>query len=830
MSAPAVAGGPNGEVEGADVDAARFNSAFLAGAAGQQLDLSVFSRGNPVIAGNYRVDVYVNDSWKGRRDLDFQADGDGQAHACLSLPVLEELGVDTAAVLESVPAEGESCRVIDDWIEGARARFDSAQLRYELSVPQAFLRHAPRGYVSPALWDTGINAAYVGYHFNAIDSRNRMGGGWSNNRTAYLGLNSGLNIGGWQLRHDASLSWSEDGGSDWDSIATYVQRPLAAVRGVLTVGDAHTSGELFDSIAYRGISLVSDDRMLPDSLRGYAPVVRGIAETSAVVEIRQNRQLIHSVTVAPGSFVIDDLYPTGYGGDLEVTVLEADGRRRSFNVPYGSVAQMLRPGSSRYALTAGRVRNPSLLDEPAMVQATYQRGLTNHVTLYGGTAATEDYASVLYGAGLSTPLGAFAVDATHARAELADGNRRTGSSVRLGYSNLIGATGTNVTVAAYRYSTREFLGLQDAIRVRDLIGRGTDPAQLARQRSQLQLTLNQPLGEGRGAMYLTGSLREFWGGHGSARDFQFGYNNAWRRVNYGISAVRTFDPAGGADTRYLLSFSVPLGRSGNPVSLNSDVGLGRDGYENSRVGITGSLGQDHVLSYGLAVSDSDDAGTGVVATADYRSPVAAINGAYSHADDYRQASVGASGTVVLHAGGATFAPRRGDTMVLVEAPGALGAQVQNAPGVRVDDRGYALVPYVSPYRLNTVTLDPQGMARDVELQSTSATIAPYAGAISRLRFDTRHGRALLIRASRASGEPLPFGAQVLDGAGQVVGMVGQGGLAYLRTEAEAATLAVRWGDAADQQCLVDYRVPAPAGPEAAGSEPGLFTRVEAACR
>ena len=200
-----MAGGPNGEAEGADVDAARFNSAFLAGAAGQQLDLSVFSRGNPVIAGNYRVDVYVNDSWKGRRDLDFQADGDGQAHACLSLPVLEELGVDTAAVLESVPAEGESCRVIDDWIEGARARFDSAQLRYELSVPQAFLRHAPRGYVSPALWDTGINAAYVGYHFNAIDSRNRMGGGWSNNRTAYLGLNSGLNIGGWQLRHDASL-------------------------------------------------------------------------------------------------------------------------------------------------------------------------------------------------------------------------------------------------------------------------------------------------------------------------------------------------------------------------------------------------------------------------------------------------------------------------------------------------------------------------------------------------------------------------------------------------------------------------------------------------
>ena len=45
----------------------------------------------------------------------------------------------------------------------------------------------------------------------------------------------------------------------------------------------------------------------------------------ARIEVRQNQQLIYSSTVSPGSFVIDDLYPTGYGGDLEVLVIEADG-------------------------------------------------------------------------------------------------------------------------------------------------------------------------------------------------------------------------------------------------------------------------------------------------------------------------------------------------------------------------------------------------------------------------------------------------------------------------------------------------------------------------
>ncbi|WP_052106600.1 fimbria/pilus outer membrane usher protein [Novilysobacter defluvii] len=824
LAAPAMASGPAGDADAADApEPARFNPAFLSGAAAR-IDLSAFARGNPVVAGMYRVDVYVNGRWNGRRDLEFSAAEDGRASACLSLTVLEELGADSGAVLD-VAGEGEACRRVEDWIPDARARFDPADLRYDLDIPQAFMRRTPRGYVSPALWDPGISAGYVGYQLSAMDSRSRHDGASRDSRSAYLGLNSGLNLAGWQLRHDASLSWSEGDGSDWENIATYLRRPLPSLRGVLTLGDAHTSGELFDSIAYRGVSLVSDDRMLPDSLRGYAPVVRGIAETSARVEIRQNGQLIHSVSVAPGSFVIDDLYPTGYGGDLEVTVVEADGRRRNFNVPYGSVAQMLRPGSSRYAITVGRARNPDLLDPPAVAQATYQRGIANRLTLYGGAAGSEDYASVLYGAGVSTPVGAFALDVIHARASLDGAERRSGRSVRLGYSQLVGATGTNIALAAYRYSTRDFLGLQDAILARDLARRGVGPDQLLRQRSQFQLTLNQPLGQGRGALYLTGSVREFWGGRDSARQFQFGYNNAWRRLNYGVSAVRSFEPDGGADTQYLLSFSVPLGRSVNPVSLTGDLGTGSDGRQSSRLGITGSAGPDYAFNYGVAVSDTREGGTSVSGTADYRSPVAALSGSYSHASDYRQATAGVSGTVVVHSGGATFAPQRGDTMVLVQAPGAAGARVQNAPGVQVDGNGFALVPYVSPYRLNTVTLDPYDMPHDIELQSTSATIAPYAGAISRLRFETRHGRALLIHASRPSGEPLPFGARVLDDAGQVLGMVGQGGLAYVRTEDDAGSLLVQWSEGAAGQCRIDYDEPV-----RDGEVPVAFTRLEAACR
>jgi len=810
---------------------AEFDSNFLSGS-GQKVDLSVFQNGNPMVAGDYRVDIYVNGTWQGRRDLPFRANSAGEVGACIDLKLLEELGVDTAQLLAGDGTTSD-CLQVQERMRDAFGVYDSGNLRYDLSIPQAFIRRQARGYVNPDLWDRGVNAGYVGYSFNAVDGQTRGAFG-SRNRSAYLGLNMGLNMGGWQLRQNSSLTWNEGGGSHWQRIDTYAQRGIARVRGLLTIGETYTNGELFDSIGYRGISLASDDRMLPDSLRGYAPVVRGIAETNARVEIRQNQQLIYSSTVSPGAFVIDDLYPTGYGGDIEVSVIEADGRIRSFKVPFGAVAQMLRPGQARYAFAAGQVRNDGLLDNPWLAQATYQRGVANRLTLYAGSLLSRNYGSVLYGAGLSTPVGAIAMDVTHARTHLRDGADHQGTSLRLSYSSQLASLGTNVTLAAYRYSTRSFFSLHDALAANDAIERGFDTRFSTRQRSQFQLTLNQPLGKRAGALYITGSVRDFYGQTGTNTQYQLGYNNSWRALSFGLSAMRTESGFGGPhDTQYLLSMSMPLGRSSRPISLSTDVSL-RDGgagrsngprYGSSRVGITGSAGDGYNINYGLTLTDARDADTSAVATVNYRGRHATLDGSYGYSDSFRQLSLGASGNVVAHAGGITFAPYRGETMVLVQASNAQGAQVLNAPGLRVDKRGYAVVPYASPYRLNAVTLDPAGMAQDVELESSSQSVAPYAGAISLLRFQTRSGRALLISVVGSTGKALPVGSPVRDEQGQLVGMVGQGGRLYVRTEKERGRLQVQWGAGPSQQCALDYVV----NPAMDAGQLGM-TMLESLCR
>ncbi|STS63046.1 type 1 fimbriae anchoring protein FimD [Klebsiella aerogenes] len=97
--------------------------------------------------------------------------------------------------------------------------------------------------------------------------------------------------------------------------------------------------------------------------------------------------MIYETTVSPGAFVIDDLYPTGYGGNLDVTVTEADGSVQTFSVPYASVTQLLRPGMHRYDIVAGKLNDPSISFNPTLYQATYQRGLTNILTAFGGYRA-----------------------------------------------------------------------------------------------------------------------------------------------------------------------------------------------------------------------------------------------------------------------------------------------------------------------------------------------------------------------------------------------------------------------------------------------------------
>lgn len=116
------------------------------------------------------------------------------------------------------------------------------------------------------------------------------------------------------------------------------------------------------------------------------------------------------------------------------------------------------------------------------------------------------------------------------------------------------------------------------------------------------------------------------------------------------------------------------------------------------------------------------------------------------------------------------------------------------------------MPYLQPYQLNELSIDPKGSSMSVELSETSQQVAPRAGAIVSVKYGTSTGQALLLNVRLKDGDPLPFGAGVIDDKGVSVGVVGQGGQLYARVKDTTRELQVRWGNQLDQQCVLSLPV------------------------
>lgn len=787
-----------------------FDSGFGVNGSGRSVDLSRFGRGNVISAGDYSVDVYVGQNWIGRYDVPFKsAHGTPDAQPCFDKAMLRRIGIDFGKLPPEVITQLEpddACLRIGQVVSEASADFNLNELRLTLSIPQASLKRNARGAVSPDQWNAGVPVAMLGYNANVYRSKSK---GSAAQTDGYVGLTSGINIGNWHFRHNGSYNWSGRGENRYQNIATYVQRDIESLSSQLLIGESYTSGELFDSTAFRGVQLSSDDRMLPDSLRGYAPVVRGVAHSNAKVTIRQNGTRIYETTVAPGAFEITDLYPTGYGGDLEVAVTEADGSVHGFSVPYAAVPLSLRPGRNRYNFVVGLVRNQQLDGHAPFAQATWQRGINNLVTGYAGVSLSQGYAAAMIGAALNTRLGAFGADVTQAMTSLPGTGRYNGSSIRLSYSKSIPETRTDIALAAYRYSTSGYFGLNDAVLTRDRVKRGESMNSVWRQRNRASLTLSQSLGARGGQLSATASAADYWNRQGSDTSYSVGYSNTFRNIAYSVSASRQRNFGGQMSTMYYASVSIPLGKS-NSTTLSTNLTRDTAGRTQIQSTLSGMAGRDRNLSYSVSANHaSGDGATSNEGSGNltYRGSVAELNVSAGGSSGYQQASVGMRGAVVAHRGGITLSQPLSETFAIVEAPGAGGARVTNASGVRVDRRGFAIVPYLTPYSLNTVELDPKGLSTDVELKETSMPVVPRAGAVPMLRFATAVGRTALIRARQTDGRPVPFGAEVRDAKGKTLGVVGQAGKIFARGLDDKGTLEVVWGEEQHQTCAISYEMP-----------------------
>lgn len=789
------------EVKGRDY----FNPALLerTGSPNGDVDLSGFETGQQA-EGTYHVDILLNGDNVDTRDVVFTRREGEMLEPCLSPELLEGYGVKTALYPGLVGKE--NCADLSAIPQASSELLFSSQ-KLLLSIPQAALSSPVRGYVAPEQWDEGISAMMLNYSLSGDNSRTKDTG--NNSNSQYVNLRPGINIGPWRLRNYSTWNKDSQGNAHWDTVYSYVQRNIIPLKAQLVLGDSSSPADVFDSIPFRGGQLASDDEMIPDSLKGYAPVVRGIARTNAQVIIRQNGYQIYQNYVSPGAFEITDMYPTGGAGDLDVSIKEADGSEQHFTVPFASLPVLQREGRLKYALTAGRYRSyDSRIEQTSFVQGTLIYGVPAGFTAYGGVQGADNYRSVATGIGKNLGVvGAVSADVTQSWSQPQNTGQQQGQSWRIRYSKNSVVTGTNFSIAGYRYSTAGYSGMQDTFD-----SYGVSSSSIEKRRNRMEANINQSLWASGGSLSLSAVREDYWHYAKPLQSWSLSYNNTWHGISYGISWTQSKNGYSGSNARYdsdrlaALNISIPLERFSTNSWASYSMNTSRNSGTTHSVGLSGMALEGNALNWNIRQGyGSEDAGYTGSLNADYKGGYAEVSGGYSYDRNLQRVNYSLAGGVLAHADGVTFSQPLGETNVLIKAPGAANVGIKNQSGVRTDFRGYTVASNVSPYRKNDIGLETATIADDVELELTNKTVVPTRGAVVRTDFVANVGLRVLLTLRRNNGKPVPFGAMVtVRGVQGQSFIVGDDGQVYLSGMQPQSVLDVVWGNDNQQHCTAKY--------------------------
>lgn len=751
----------------------------------QSISLSNFSRPDYMPAGNYLLSLKLNNRTIGTRE--FQVlELDGNSKVCFTQELLQKFDLKKnvlQGMLKHTPPEDSACIIIQDY-DGSTVRIDRKKSELLLTIPQASLNYSDPDWTPPAQWDEGIPGILLDYTASGNVYHNNQGA--SNLSLSGYGT-AGVNVGAWRLRsnHQAFLYKSKQGErqSRISTPAAYLTRSLNNVGAHLTIGRHYLSSDVFDSIDYSGVSMSSDDRMLPPALRGYAPVIEGIANSNAKVIItRGDNNVIYERIVPPGKFIINDLSDTA-SGELKVTIREENGEERTSTIQTANVPFLTRSGHVRYKVMMGQTNEHGSFN-PHLATAEASIGLLSGASLFGGFILTDkNYYAISSGVGYDmNSLGALSFDITHTNAQLNNSQQR-GQSYRINYSKMFDSIDSQITFAGYRFSEENFLTLNDFISMKN----SPDYASTSKESYNIVASKTfSNLGFSLNAIY---TKQTYW-------------QDVSDSNTYGLSISKTLDIAGLKNistylsvnrTEYKKSFYAQNQKNNDSIYLSFNIPLGSRTYLNTAMrtnngkfspstSYTNNVEPDSSWSVGANTFGSlRESKVNGNASQKWDKVATTLNGSMSNNDYYLGGSVKSGFTatshgIVMHRDGYS-----GNSRLMIDTNGIPGVYVGNGSRSEpTNAQGLAIINDIPEYYRTDYSVDVNRLPDDVDSSIPNIQTVLTKGAIGYKKLNVHRGIKAFIRLIDSQGQPIPFGTTVEETTEQRgVGMVGENGEVYI---------------------------------------------------
>lgn len=414
---------------------------------------SILKTDTTLPAGQYVVDVLVNNERTGRANLVITEEDEKNNHLCLSHEWLDSAGVMMKKDAYDYAFDREKQCYVLTRNSHTKVDFDYGAQTLKFNIPQAYLLSK----TDPARWDYGLNGGrlkyYTNFNKNVYDDVNVFGN-----------LDATINLGRWVLSSNMNMSHDRDKTEITSSDLT-LSTAISQVQGDLLLGKSQTRTELFSDFNFYGVALRSNSNMRPWESRGYAPGITGIASTPSRITVKQNGYTVYSKMVPAGPYRLDDLRPMG-NGELVVTVEDESGNKTEQVYPVTTLPTLLRPGEFQYNVAVGKKNNNNELDKAFHSDTgLFWLGSLDYgfstTTLNSAFILNDDYqAAGLGGTQMLGGLGALSLSANMSKASYDNGEVKTGESFSAKYAKSF-TDRTDLQLLTYRYQSKGYVEFAD---------------------------------------------------------------------------------------------------------------------------------------------------------------------------------------------------------------------------------------------------------------------------------------------------------------------------------------------------------------------------------
>lgn len=195
--------------------------------------------------------------------------------------------------------------------------------------------------------------------------------------------------------------------------------------------------------------------------------------------------------------------------------------------------------------------------------------------------------------------------------------------------------------------------------------------------------------------------------------------------------------------------------------------------------LNSSLLNNSRLSYSLKQSLNNNNNHNSSLNASYRSPYKTFSAKYSYSNNSSQYNYSVTSSVVIHPHSVTLSQYLSNAFALINANKASSVKIQNYPKIATNPFSYAVVPYLTTYQKNRLSVNTTQLPNNVNLKQTTQFVVPNKSAIVAARFNANISYRVLVTVSNRNGKPLPFSALASNNKTKQQSIVNKSSILYL---------------------------------------------------